>query len=93
MTTTPVSRLAVRRTANLHTGGTLEDVTAQLHPELVDAAQALELTLNGKPLDAGVVEPSLRAVVESWVLRRDTSLVFEHALRIDVAKNTAAPLR
>ncbi|OMG66137.1 GNAT family N-acetyltransferase [Stutzerimonas balearica] len=31
-------QLAVRRTANLHTGGTLEDVTEQLHPELADAA-------------------------------------------------------
>ena len=32
--------LAVRRTANLHTGGTIHDVTAQLHPALVDAAVA-----------------------------------------------------
>lgn len=31
-------RLAVRRTANLHTGGCLEDVTAILHPVLKDAA-------------------------------------------------------
>ena len=30
--------LAVRRTANLHTGGCLEDVTAILHPVLADAA-------------------------------------------------------
>ncbi len=30
--------LAVRRTANLHTGGTIHDVTAQLHPDLADAA-------------------------------------------------------
>ena len=28
----------MRRTANLHTGGTLEDVTARLHPVLADAA-------------------------------------------------------
>ena len=35
----PVCRLAVRRTANLHTGGTLEDVTERLHPVLADAAQ------------------------------------------------------
>jgi len=33
-------RLAVRKTANLHTGGTLHDVTAALHPKL--AAAALE---------------------------------------------------
>ncbi len=30
--------LAVRRTANLHTGGTIEDVTDRLHPELALAA-------------------------------------------------------
>jgi GNAT-family acetyltransferase (TIGR03103 family) len=31
--------LAVRRTANLHTGGTLHDVTAVLHPALAEAAR------------------------------------------------------
>jgi GNAT-family acetyltransferase (TIGR03103 family) len=31
-------RLVVRRTANLHTGGTIHDVTARLHPALVDAS-------------------------------------------------------
>ena len=31
-------RLQVRRTANLHTGGTIHDVTAKLHPALADAA-------------------------------------------------------
>jgi D-alanine-D-alanine ligase-like ATP-grasp enzyme len=30
--------LQVRRAANLHTGGTIEDVTARLHPALADAA-------------------------------------------------------
>lgn len=30
--------LTVRKTANLHTGGTIHDVTAQLHPTLRDAA-------------------------------------------------------
>jgi GNAT-family acetyltransferase (TIGR03103 family) len=30
--------LRVRRTANLHTGGTIHDVTEQLHPALADAA-------------------------------------------------------
>ena len=32
--------LTVRRTANLHTGGTIHDVTAELHPALADAAVA-----------------------------------------------------
>jgi GNAT-family acetyltransferase (TIGR03103 family) len=31
-------QLNVRRTANLHTGGTIHDVTGQVHPRLVDAA-------------------------------------------------------
>ncbi|MCQ4323365.1 N-acetylglutaminylglutamine synthetase [Stutzerimonas stutzeri] len=47
-------RLAVRRTANLHTGGTLEDVTTQLHPELADAAvraaRALDIPVVGLDL-------------------------------------------
>jgi GNAT-family acetyltransferase (TIGR03103 family) len=31
-------RLRVRRTANLHTGGTIEDVTGRLHPTIAEAA-------------------------------------------------------
>jgi GNAT-family acetyltransferase (TIGR03103 family) len=31
-------RIRVRRTANLHTGGTIVDVTARLHPAVADAA-------------------------------------------------------
>jgi len=46
--------LAVRRTANLHTGGMLDDVTDTLHPELVDAAiraaRALEIPVVGLDL-------------------------------------------
>ncbi|WP_448626306.1 N-acetylglutaminylglutamine synthetase [Geodermatophilus sp. URMC 64] len=32
------ARIRVRRTANLHTGGTIEDVTDRLHPEIAEAA-------------------------------------------------------
>ena len=46
--------LSVRRTANLHTGGTLDDVTDQLHPELIDAAvraaRALDIPVVGLDL-------------------------------------------
>ena len=46
--------LAVRRTANLHTGGCLEDVTAVLHPVLADAAiraaRALDIPVVGLDL-------------------------------------------
>jgi GNAT-family acetyltransferase (TIGR03103 family) len=31
-------RIRVRRTANLHTGGTIVDVTARLHPEIAEAS-------------------------------------------------------
>ncbi|RRJ82940.1 N-acetylglutaminylglutamine synthetase [Aestuariirhabdus litorea] len=43
--------LQVRKTANLHTGGTLHDVTEQLHPELrrvaVEAARLLQMPVVG----------------------------------------------
>ncbi|NER62902.1 N-acetylglutaminylglutamine synthetase [Pseudomonas sp. MAFF212427] len=46
--------LAVRRTANLHTGGCLEDVTARLHPTLAEAAvraaRALDIPVVGLDL-------------------------------------------
>ncbi len=34
----PGERIRVRRTANLHTGGTIEDVTDRLHPDIAEAA-------------------------------------------------------
>ncbi len=44
-------RLRVRRTANLHQGGTIHDVTASVHPELrsvaVAAAQAIGIPVTG----------------------------------------------
>jgi len=48
----PVGReLEVRRTANLHTGGTIHDVTASLHPALASAAvrasRALDIPVTG----------------------------------------------
>jgi GNAT-family acetyltransferase (TIGR03103 family) len=43
--------LAVRRTANLHTGGTIHDVTADLHPVVAEAAvrasRALDIPVTG----------------------------------------------
>jgi GNAT-family acetyltransferase (TIGR03103 family) len=43
--------LEVRRTANLHTGGTIHDVTASLHPDLVAAAvrasRAIDIPVTG----------------------------------------------
>jgi len=42
--------LQVRKTANLHTGGTIHDVTAELHPTLIEAAVS-----GAKALDIPVV--------------------------------------
>lgn len=48
--------LEVRKTANLHTGGTIHDVTDRLHPTMVDAsiraARALDIPLVGLDLIA-----------------------------------------
>jgi GNAT-family acetyltransferase (TIGR03103 family) len=45
------ARIEVRGTANLHTGGTIHDVTDQLHPALADAAvvasRALDIPVTG----------------------------------------------
>jgi GNAT-family acetyltransferase (TIGR03103 family) len=44
-------RVPVRRTANLHTGGTIEDVTDRLHPDIAEAAvraaEALGIPVTG----------------------------------------------
>ncbi|MFC4148295.1 N-acetylglutaminylglutamine synthetase [Micromonospora mangrovi] len=46
--------LAVRRTANLHTGGTIHDVTAELHPVIAEAcvaaSRALDVPVTGLDL-------------------------------------------
>ncbi|MCB0970782.1 MAG: hypothetical protein KDA97_04585, partial [Acidimicrobiales bacterium] len=52
--------LRVRRTANLHTGGTIHDVTDELHPTLaraaIRAADAIEIPVTG--IDLLVPDPS-----------------------------------
>lgn len=52
-------KIAVRKAANLHTGGTIHDVTAKLHPVLrevsIHAARALEIPVVG--LDLIVAAP------------------------------------
>lgn len=62
-------RLAVRRTANLHTGGTLEDVTERLHPVLADAAvraaRALEIPVVGLDLMVRDAEQPDYVIIEA----------------------------
>ncbi|WP_414154102.1 N-acetylglutaminylglutamine synthetase [Pseudomonas sp. BNK-43-a] len=88
-------RLAVRRTANLHTGGTLEDVTEQLHPVLADAAvraaRALEIPVVGLDLmvrdaqqpDYVIIEANERAGLANHepqpTAERFVDLLFPHS--------------
>lgn len=62
-------RLAVRKTANLHTGGTIHDVTADLHPALVEAAvaaaHALHIPVTGLDLIVPSVEGADYAIIEA----------------------------
>lgn len=88
-------RLAVRRTANLHTGGTLEDVTERLHPVLAEAAvraaRALEIPVVGLDFmvrDAGqpeyvIIEANERAGLANHepqpTAERFIDLLFPHS--------------
>ncbi len=62
-------RLAVRKTANLHTGGTIHDVTAKLHPTLrkaaVDAARALGIPVTGLDLIVSATDGPDYAIIEA----------------------------
>ncbi|NDW03773.1 N-acetylglutaminylglutamine synthetase [Jiella pacifica] len=54
-------RVTVRKTANLHTGGTIHDVTGDIHPALVEAAvaaaRAIEIPVTG--IDLMIKSPAL----------------------------------
>ncbi|NBD37069.1 MAG: N-acetylglutaminylglutamine synthetase [Verrucomicrobia bacterium] len=58
----------VRRTANLHTGGTMHDVTGQLHPDLaraaVTASLALEIPVVGLDMIVEAPEKPAYALIE-----------------------------
>ena len=51
--------LAVRRTANLHTGGTLHDVTGDLHPALAEAAVAAARALDIPVVGVDMIVPDV----------------------------------
>jgi GNAT-family acetyltransferase (TIGR03103 family) len=63
------TRLAVRLTANVHTGGTIVDVTDDLHPELaraaVAAAQALAIPVVGMDLIVQAVDGPEHVFIEA----------------------------
>ncbi len=61
--------LRVRRTANLHTGGTIHDVTAQLHPHLAEAAvtasRAIDIPVTGLDMLVPAVDQPEYVLVEA----------------------------
>ena len=61
--------LQVRRTANLHTGGTLHDVTEKLHPWIAEAcitaSQVLDIPVVGLDLLVGSVEEPEHVFIEA----------------------------
>ncbi|MEU7930952.1 N-acetylglutaminylglutamine synthetase [Micromonospora echinofusca] len=61
--------LAVRRTANLHTGGTIHDVTAELHPAIAEAcvaaSRALDIPVTGLDLLVGAPDRPEHVFIEA----------------------------
>jgi GNAT-family acetyltransferase (TIGR03103 family) len=61
--------IAVRRTANLHTGGTIHDVTPELHPVLgaaaIDAASVIDIPVVGLDLIVRAVDEPEYVIVEA----------------------------
>ncbi len=61
--------LAVRKTANLHTGGTIHDVTANLHPQLIEvatqASRALDIPVVGLDLMVPDIGGREYAIIEA----------------------------
>ncbi|MCB0338645.1 MAG: N-acetylglutaminylglutamine synthetase [Bdellovibrionales bacterium] len=54
------SVILVRKTANLHTGGTIHDVTDELHPALKEAAQEAALAIKIPVTGLDLIVPSIR---------------------------------
>jgi len=65
----PEQVVQVRNTANLHTGGTIHDVTAQLHPRLIDAAEraarALDIPVTGLDFLVPAVDGEAYVIIEA----------------------------
>jgi GNAT-family acetyltransferase (TIGR03103 family) len=61
--------LTVRRTANLHTGGTIHDVTERLHPVLADAAvraaKVLDIPVVGLDMMVPAVDGPEHVIIEA----------------------------
>jgi D-alanine-D-alanine ligase-like ATP-grasp enzyme len=60
-------RVPVRRTANVHTGGTIDDCTADLHPALGEAAVAVAAAIDIPVVGVDLLAPALDAP-EHWII-------------------------
>jgi GNAT-family acetyltransferase (TIGR03103 family) len=62
-------QLPVRKTANLHTGGTIHDVTDRLHPTLrkaaIDAARAIDIPVTGLDFIVPAVDGPDYVIIEA----------------------------
>jgi D-alanine-D-alanine ligase-like ATP-grasp enzyme len=65
----PEETIVVRKTANVHTGGTIHDVTANLHPALAEAgvvaARALRMPVVGLDLIVPALDQDEYVIVEA----------------------------
>ncbi len=60
-------QLQVRRTANLHTGGTIHDVTGELHPTLVDACTRASRALDIPVVGLDLIVPDVRGAEYAFI--------------------------
>jgi GNAT-family acetyltransferase (TIGR03103 family) len=62
-------QLSVRKTANLHTGGTIHDVTSKLHPTLrkaaINAARAIDIPVTGLDFIVPAVDGPDYVIIEA----------------------------
>jgi D-alanine-D-alanine ligase-like ATP-grasp enzyme len=62
-------QLSVRKTANLHTGGTIHDVTSKLHPTLrkaaINAARAIDIPVTGLDFIVPAVDGTDYVIIEA----------------------------
>jgi len=105
----PETVIQVRNTANLHTGGTIHDVTPQLHPELAEAsvraARALEIPVVGMDFivkasdhpEYWIIEanerPGLANHEPQPTAERFVDLLFPHTARAQPLNAPPAPKR
>jgi hypothetical protein len=59
--------------------------TLWLHPQMVDFAEPIRITLNGQPCGNRRITPSLATLLESFERRRDWGLVYPAKITLEVS--------